>query len=89
MLTPPLSGMDAPRRYLRQGKADFSVGYKLQTRWGPMEAVIFTLECAGAALFAGAVLSGEQTAGMVCGVALVALAIVLLLAHLGHPARAS
>lgn len=76
------------RRYLRQGEADFSVGYKLQTRWGPMEAVIFTLECAGAALFAAATLLGEKTAGMAAGVTLVAIAIVLLLVHLGHPARA-
>ena len=53
-----------------------------------MEAIIFTLECAGAALFACATLAGEQVAGMVTGVAMVALAIALLLAHLGHPGRA-
>jgi len=80
--------MTLTHRYLRQGEADFSVGYKLQTRWGVMEAVIFTLECTGAGLFAAATLTGEQVAGMVVGVMLVAAAIVLLLVHLGHPWRA-
>ena len=82
------TSMNSMRTYHRQGTANFSVGYKLQTRWGPMEAVIFTLECAGAALFAAATLAGEYTTGMVAGVMLVALAIVLLLVHLGHPERA-
>jgi formate-dependent nitrite reductase membrane component NrfD len=76
------------RKYLRQGTLNFSVGYKLQTRWGPNVGLIFSLECAGAALFAAATLAGEQTTGMVVGVLLVATAVALLLAHLGHPARA-
>jgi len=80
--------MQAMHKYLRQGEPDFSVGYKLQTRWGPSEAVIFTLECAGAALFAAATMAGEQASGMAVGMLLVALAIALLLRHLGHPGRA-
>jgi formate-dependent nitrite reductase membrane component NrfD len=76
------------QRYLRQGDLDFSVGYKLQTRWGLMEAAIFTLECAGAGLFCASLLAQESVVGMVTGLALVALAILLLLSHLGHPARA-
>jgi len=76
------------RKYLRQGEPNFSVGYKLQTRWGLMEAVIFALECSGAALFAAATLNGEQVAGMTVGIMFVFAAIVLLLLHLGHPARA-
>ena len=80
--------MDMARGYLRQGRPDFSVGYKLQTRWGAMEAAIFTLECAGAALFALATWAGERLPAMAAGVALVAAAIILLLLHLGHPRRA-
>lgn len=76
------------QRYLRQGELNFAVGYKLQTRWGATEAAVFTLECAGAALFAGSLLLEELRIGMVAGIALVALAIVLLLAHLGNSRRA-
>lgn len=76
------------QRYLRQGELDFSVGYKLQTRWGWAEAAIFTLECAGAALFAAALLWNGGTAVLLGGLAMVALAVGLLLAHLGNPQRA-
>jgi formate-dependent nitrite reductase membrane component NrfD len=76
------------RRYLRQGTLDFSVGYKLQTRWGAAEAGVFTLECAGAGLIAASLLCGDYARGLGTGVALVAGAILLLLSHLGHPARA-
>lgn len=79
---------DMMHRYLRHGDLDFSVGYKLQTRWGLMEAAIFTLECAGAGLFSASLLAQESVAGMVAGLALVALAILLLLSRLGHPVRA-
>lgn len=76
------------QRYLRQGTPDFSVGYKIQTRWGAMEALIFTLECGGAALTASSILVGGPTAAHALGVGMVALAVLLLLLHLGHPARA-
>ena len=75
-------------RILRQGRLDFSVAFKVQTRWGRMEAVAWTLECAGAMLFTASALAGELLAGMAAGVALVAAAIVLLLMHLGQPLNA-
>lgn len=75
-------------RYLRQGRLDFSVGFKLQTRWGPMEAATWTFECAGAMLFAASALAGDLPSGMAAGVVLVAIAIALLLMHLGQPLNA-
>lgn len=75
-------------RYLKQGRLDFSVGFKLQTRWGPMEAATWTLECAGAMLFAASALAGDLSSGMAAGVVLVAIAIALLLMHLGQPLNA-
>ncbi len=76
------------QKYLRQGELRFSAGYKMQTRWGAAEAAIFTLECAGASLFATALFVLESPAAFAAGVVMVALAVFLLLAHLGHPARA-
>jgi formate-dependent nitrite reductase membrane component NrfD len=76
------------QRILRQGELSFAVGYKRQTRWGRMEALVFTLECAGAGLLAAALVLGAPPLMLAIGVALVAAAVVLLLAHLGHPTRA-
>ncbi len=82
----------AMRNYLVQGKLSFRVGYKLQTRWGLIESVVFALESLGAALFALSLLAddgGRASAwGMVAGATLVAAAVALLFAHLGHPSRA-
>ncbi|MCC6472578.1 MAG: polysulfide reductase NrfD [Burkholderiales bacterium] len=76
------------QKILRQGELDFAPGYKMQTRWGALEAAVFTLECAGAGLFCASVLFLESPAALLAGAALVALAILLLLGHLSHPARA-
>lgn len=74
--------------YLRQGELRFVPGYKLQTRWGVTEAGVFTLECSGALLVAMALLWGAPRSAFMAGLAMVISAIVLLLAHLGHPSRA-
>ncbi|MBI3992273.1 MAG: polysulfide reductase NrfD [Candidatus Lambdaproteobacteria bacterium] len=72
---------------LRQGTLHFVSGYKLQTLWGFREAAIFTLEGVGATTLAGCLLLGWAT-GVALGVALIAVAVLLLLSHLGHPAKA-
>lgn len=74
--------------YRQQGKLHFAPGFKLQTRWGMNEAVIFTLEGAGGSLVAASLLVGGPLAAVALGTGMVALAIVLLLMHLGHPLRA-
>jgi sulfite dehydrogenase (quinone) subunit SoeC len=74
--------------YLRQGTLKFIPGYKLQTRWGLSEATVFALECAGAPLIALAAYAGASLAALWAGLIMVALAIVLLLRHLGRPERA-
>ncbi len=74
--------------YLRQGTLRFVPGYKLQTLWGRSEATVFALECAGAPLVALAIHSGAGLAALATGLAMVSVAIVLLLLHLGHPLRA-
>ena len=76
----------------RQGELNFRPGLKLQTRWGAMEAGMFTLECAGAglavaALLASARLGRELAMGVALGVLLVVFAMTLVLAHLGHSER--
>ena len=76
------------QKYLRQGELQFSAGYKMQTRWGAAEAAVFALECAGASLFATALFVFELPMALAAGIAMVALAVFLLFAHLGHPARA-
>lgn len=75
-------------RYLRQGELHFTPGYKLQTQWGPIEAGVFTLECAGAGLIAASLIGEEHAAALAFGLAMIAAAVGLLLAHLGHPRRA-
>lgn len=74
--------------YLRQGQLKFVPGYRLQTRWGLSEAVVFSLECAGAPLVALAAYGGGGPLAVLVGVAMMATAILLLLRHLGRPARA-
>ena len=72
---------------LRQGTLHFASGYKLQTLWGVREAAIFTLEGVGATTLAGA-LWLQWVPGVALGVVLIAVAVLLLLSHLGHPAKA-
>lgn len=80
---------------LRQGELSFRPGLKLQTRWGAMEAGMFTLECAGAGLAVAALLASmrlgrefpDLSMGVALGVLLVVLAMALVLTHLGHPER--
>lgn len=74
-------------QYLRQGTLRFVPGFKLQTRWGLSEALVFTLECAGAPLVALAAATGSGVAATATGVAFVIVAIALLLRHLGRPLR--
>lgn len=74
--------------YRQQGKLHFAPGYKLQTRWGANEALIFTLEGAGGSLVAASLLADGPRAAVLLGTGMVAVAILLLLMHLGHPLRA-
>lgn len=73
---------------LKQGTLSFRSGYKRQTRWGLSEATVFALECAGAPLVLATLLGAAPASSMLLGLAMVALAIVFLLLHLGHPWRA-
>lgn len=75
------------REMIQQGTLRFSVGYKIQTTWGFMEAAIFALEGVGATLVAAAVWT-EQTWALGAGVVLMSAAVALLLAHLGQPRHA-
>lgn len=75
------------REMIQQGTLRFTVGYKIQTTWGFTEAVIFALEGVGATLVAAAVWT-EQTWALGAGVAVMAAAVALLLAHLGQPRHA-
>jgi formate-dependent nitrite reductase membrane component NrfD len=75
------------RDLIEQGTLRFTVGYKLQRVWGFMEALIFAIEGVGASLVVLAVWQ-EQTVPLAIGVALLAIAVVLLLGHLGQPLKA-
>ncbi len=71
-------------RIIRQGKVDFSVGYKVQTTWGFQEALTFSLEGAGATVFFIAFVFG-QLQGALLGLVILMASGALLLAHLGNP----
>ena len=85
MATRLYSGMK--NAVIKQGALDFSVGPKLQTVWGFREAFVFFLEGLGVTLFIASMIL-DYVPAMVVGVALLAIAVVLLLSHLGHPLRA-
>ena len=71
----------------KQGDLDFSVAPRLQTIWGIREASVFFLEGLSVTLFmAFAFLN--VVPGMVLSIALLIVAVLLLLSHLGHPMRA-
>jgi formate-dependent nitrite reductase membrane component NrfD len=71
----------------KQGDLDFSVAPRLQTVWGVREATVFFLEGLSVALFMAFAFL-EFPAGMVASIALLIVAVLLLLSHLGHPIRA-
>lgn len=73
---------------LNQGELSFRSGFKRQTQWGVSEASVFTLESAGAPLVIAVLIAGAPTSAMVLGLVMVALAVLLLLLHLGNPQRA-
>lgn len=71
----------------KQGDLDFSAAPRLQTIWGVREATVFFLEGLSVTLFiAFAFLN--VVPGMVASIALLIVAVLLLLSHLGHPMRA-
>ena len=72
---------------VKQGDLDFAVGIRAQSIWGLTEAFVFLLEGAGSAFFAVSLLA-DQSRYLAPAMALVAVAALLLLSHLGHPARA-
>lgn len=71
-------------RTIQQGAVDFSSAAKVQTTWRSQEAVTFVLEGTGATLLFLAV-ANSHFWGAVAGLALLAAAGLLLLAHLGNP----
>lgn len=75
------------RSIIEQGQLNFTVAPKRQTIWGGREAFVFSLEGIGVGVFLAFMLAGQVTA-MITGLGLLALAVLLLLSHLGHPSRA-
>jgi len=72
---------------IKQGDLDFSVAPRLQTVWGVREAAVFFLEGLSVTLFMAFAFL-EYVPGMVASIALLIVAVLLLLSHLGHPMRA-